>query len=281
MWGTTSNFPNINSYNEAKSEYHSIKPLRGHDNLRPLCRRSKDSKAFIRMAGDDVIIKLYRTDIITYKPDGAIHLNSGGYASTTTAQAISDMSPFACWTKRDTLIVARRDEDTRYLEKDTPRFVLPGTGLIFKPNAVEPVNPVVATAVRKRVDKDRAKKLREFFAGVDDMCVAFQSAFQGGAAPERELFKVRRNWGFEEEAGRVVSERYLLSSDLPLTEEERVAAAWAMVSVRAEWLGGGNFAHIIEAPTKNSKANFWRRIYKGCDAMLVVHEDLPIGKVEG
>jgi len=47
------------------------------------------------MVGEDVVIRLHRTDILIYKPDDTIIINNGGYATPTTHDALSVISPFS------------------------------------------------------------------------------------------------------------------------------------------------------------------------------------------
>lgn len=42
--------------------------------------------------GSDYAIRLYNTDIVTYKPDGSIILNSGGYRTQTTKSRINEFA---------------------------------------------------------------------------------------------------------------------------------------------------------------------------------------------
>ena len=91
MWGTSSNFPGISSYEQAKKTFEEIKPLRGKPNFRPLDRRSSQAKSQILFddVTDDYIICLYRTHIVRYTKDGDVILNTGGHNTTTTVTAMS------------------------------------------------------------------------------------------------------------------------------------------------------------------------------------------------
>lgn len=70
MFGNNIELPNrILSYNDALKKYNSIKPIRGRStDVRPLARRSNDNLT-IRQdpTTDDIIIRLYQTDIIRYE----------------------------------------------------------------------------------------------------------------------------------------------------------------------------------------------------------------------
>lgn len=73
MYGSNMEQPNrILSYNSALKKYNSIKPIRGRStDTRPLARRSNDNLT-IRQdeTTGDIVIRLYRTDIIRYINDG-------------------------------------------------------------------------------------------------------------------------------------------------------------------------------------------------------------------
>jgi hypothetical protein len=43
--------------------------------------------------GDDYIVRLYRTVILRYTPDGAVILNTDGHRSATTKSRLSQLSP--------------------------------------------------------------------------------------------------------------------------------------------------------------------------------------------
>lgn len=71
MFGTNIELPHhrMLSYTSALKTYNSIKPIRGRQdqNTRPLARRGNDNLSiFIEPNSDDVIVRLYATDIIRY-----------------------------------------------------------------------------------------------------------------------------------------------------------------------------------------------------------------------
>jgi len=70
-----------------------VKPIRGRaEECKPLGKRSK-SYANIRKDGDDIVVRLYRTDIVRYKPDGTIIVNQGGFESQTTRKYLNAILP--------------------------------------------------------------------------------------------------------------------------------------------------------------------------------------------
>lgn len=86
MYGNNMQLPRLmGSYQDALSRWESIKPVRGRadQNTRPLARRSNNNLT-IRQDPETkaVIVRLYNTDIVSYGPDGLIHLEPYGSALT-------------------------------------------------------------------------------------------------------------------------------------------------------------------------------------------------------
>jgi hypothetical protein len=70
-----------------------VKPIRGRkEECKPLGARNK-SHANIRKDGDDIVVRLYRTDIVRYKPDGTIIVIQGGHESMTTRKYLNAILP--------------------------------------------------------------------------------------------------------------------------------------------------------------------------------------------
>lgn len=102
MFGNVTDLPSLRSYDEALEHYNSITPIRGSNNLRPICathngRRKKHMQivkttypkalgaaATPKGALDAVACRLYDTDVVTFVENGDIVLDNGGYPSTTT-----------------------------------------------------------------------------------------------------------------------------------------------------------------------------------------------------
>jgi len=82
----TRNTKYLQNYAAALRHHDDIKPVRS-SNTRPIAERTK--KHFnIRKHGDAIIVRLHRTDIITYTPDNRVTLNVGGYNSISTRAAV-------------------------------------------------------------------------------------------------------------------------------------------------------------------------------------------------
>ena len=87
MYGGLTDMPQLRSYEQALKHYESIKPIRGSNNLRPICattngRRKKHMQIIKR--DDAIACRLYNTDVLTFHKDGVVEYYSGGYISNST-----------------------------------------------------------------------------------------------------------------------------------------------------------------------------------------------------
>jgi len=84
---TVMNVPRVTTYSEAKNLFDSIKPIRGRSpEIRPLGNRRDADSYWVRMNGDDVQFMLYKSAVITYKPDGGVVLTPDTYSTVSTHQ---------------------------------------------------------------------------------------------------------------------------------------------------------------------------------------------------
>ena len=96
MWNRTDVYSTkIKTYEEALAHEASVKPIRGKT-IKPLHRR-RDTHLTIRrqtgfnFEGEEVVIKMYETDIVKYRPNGDIYVNIDGWVSMTTCQVLTDI----------------------------------------------------------------------------------------------------------------------------------------------------------------------------------------------
>jgi hypothetical protein len=102
------NIPFLSTYGAARAHHDSIKPIRGRSpEVRPLADRRRtwfnirleagtgffddagnEVKSYL-MGDEDVIIKLYGTDIVRYRRNGEVHVNFGGWDTITTRAALT------------------------------------------------------------------------------------------------------------------------------------------------------------------------------------------------
>lgn len=82
-------------YDYAAAARHEaeVKPIRGRTpECKPLGDRKK-THATIRKENQDIIIRLYRTDIVRYRPDGTVIVNQGGHESPSTRTYLNAVLP--------------------------------------------------------------------------------------------------------------------------------------------------------------------------------------------
>jgi hypothetical protein len=259
MWGTSSIWTTIGSYEQAKSVYESTKPLRNNPNFRPLDRRSKDAKQSIRKENNNYIVVCYNTPVVTYKPDGSVVLRTGGYTSQTTAAAISASSPWPAWRKSNGLVVQL---SASYSEAN--RYVIPREGLEVRADGT-PVNPVVAKVQKKRVLRDKAKQARQVFAEVAKRIAVYQTAFAGGARPLDYATSVGQMY------------RFHALADLALTEEQIDRLAWYYVPNSHDY---EYRTYKIRDGGKKSVDNLWRDVYDVFGVVEAYYVELPLGRVK-
>lgn len=87
-------FPRMYTYSDAVRKEAEIKPLRGkHAGDKPLAERRRTQltiRKVERLHGQfDIVVRLYGTDIITYRPNGEIVVEQGGYNTPTTHETIA------------------------------------------------------------------------------------------------------------------------------------------------------------------------------------------------
>ena len=105
-YATVMNVPRVRTYAQAKSLFDSIKPLRGRAvEIRPLGNRRDADQYWVRMNGDEVEFILYKTPVMTYKPDGDIEITTDGWNTTSTHQFIARVLNVNCYGSRNKSIL--------------------------------------------------------------------------------------------------------------------------------------------------------------------------------
>ncbi len=112
----------------------------------------------IVQVGPDYAIRFYETDIVTFKPDGSIVLNSGGYRTATTKQRINEFAPMLTITQKNGLWYVQAQDQTVLF---TDNMVIPPHGFIGNDEDAHK-----ALVAKKTVDKMVSRYIRGF---VNDM----------------------------------------------------------------------------------------------------------------
>lgn len=90
----TNDIRTLTNYKEASEWEALVKPIRSDkNNIKPLGKRSK-KHINIRREGDDILVRLYQTDVVTYKPDGTIILDAGGWSTQSTVKLMYAVLPW-------------------------------------------------------------------------------------------------------------------------------------------------------------------------------------------
>src|SRR4051794_21814920 len=94
MWGSAHyNLPTLSSYRTAEEYWAKVKPWRGEgpDALRPLGSNRSRNFSIHKQPDGAIACILYRTDVVTYYPDGSIRLIP--YATKTTNEFAREVLP--------------------------------------------------------------------------------------------------------------------------------------------------------------------------------------------
>lgn len=75
---------------KAKSSYYGTSYEDADRFLGPKSEKKISPNTILSRDGDDIIVTLYSTDIVRYKKNGSIVLDSGGHKTNTTANRIND-----------------------------------------------------------------------------------------------------------------------------------------------------------------------------------------------
>lgn len=132
-----------------------------------LVGRNKDSKklannTYLVRNGEDIAIRLHSTNVVTYKQDGSIVLNSGGWKTSTTKDRINNYSPIRIWQHRGIW-----------------SFNHSGHDYIFEDNCVIKGNKVVGAS-----KPEKAKKIIKFNNQINKYCTDFVNALFEGKVKE-------------------------------------------------------------------------------------------------
>lgn len=87
------------NYEYYKNKWHNVKPIRGRDeDVRPIGKRRRDWERVTQIELPNgeyaYAARLYQTNVVTYNPDGSIHLMTDSWATPLTAEFMTRHSPF-------------------------------------------------------------------------------------------------------------------------------------------------------------------------------------------
>jgi hypothetical protein len=129
-YATVMNVPRVTTYPEAKKIHDSTTPIRGRSpEIRPLGNRRDADSYWVRMNGDDVEFVLYKSPVITYKPDGSVVLTPDTYSTVSTHQFFARVLGVGANAVRQNTVITLHD-NKRYTVrgKDTLTLKLDASG---------------------------------------------------------------------------------------------------------------------------------------------------------
>lgn len=240
--------PRITSYAGAQRLFNDTKPLRGTADHRPLGRRSAYAPMQILKRGEDYILRLYSTDIVTYRPDGSVLLNTGRWPTNATARAMDDTSPLTVRRRGGVVVASCAAGDFWVADK-----------LEIDPQG-KPVDPPEAYATKQLVNKEKAKQVRKYFAAVPAYIQAFQAAFAGGQRPAScvDPYCVDPYCGD------------------PLEDDAAVQLAWEYIQTTYD---RATQAYVIINAGEKPGQLFWRGMYSKYGVRQTHRIALPYGQV--
>ena len=114
------NVPRVFSYAEAKKIHDSTTPIRGRSpEIRPLGNRRDADSYWVRMNGEDVEFVLYKSAVITYKPDGGVVLTPDTYSTVSTHQFFARVLGVGANAVRQNTVITIGDKRYTVRGKDT------------------------------------------------------------------------------------------------------------------------------------------------------------------
>ena len=171
----------IRDYARACESEAGIKPIRG-TTLKPLGPRRHKEMQILKQPNEDIVCRLYQTDVVTYKPNGDIVVQVGGWASPTTTAFMMNVLGNHFWQFDNQVWVSARTEEQGE-DKSFPlltqgdnvfRRIRSGDLLLTNPQSCKThkINREGANNVRKRYKSfrdyiDRMVRLRAVNGKVD------------------------------------------------------------------------------------------------------------------
>lgn len=126
---TVMNVPRVNTYALAKKIHDDTKPIRGRSpEIRPLGSRRDADSYWVRMNGDDVEFVLYKSAVITYKPDGGVVLTPDTYSTVSTHQFFARVLGVGANAVRQNTVITIGDKRYTIQGKDKLTLRLDGSG---------------------------------------------------------------------------------------------------------------------------------------------------------
>lgn len=162
----TRQIPRISSFDEAKARWEATTPIRG-STLRPLGDRRKKHMQIVKYNEDTYSCRLYRTDLVTYKSNGDVIINFGGWNTMSSRKFVEKVIPwrYMLQTNKSRLHIKDLREDKVYYIPDNYPVTIRASGHVI--GAMPPIKRVVdreVTAKVRRVYKPFLAWAKQFIA---------------------------------------------------------------------------------------------------------------------
>jgi hypothetical protein len=131
---------NVNSFRQADEA------LQGRNSA----RRKLGNNTYLERRGDgSIAVKLHDTDVVTYRADGSIVLDSGGWLTVTTKDRMNEHGPqgWRVYSVRGVWFVGQEGSNS--------------VGLVYKDGITFHAEPGRVTGAGEPIDADRVKAMRD------------------------------------------------------------------------------------------------------------------------
>lgn len=162
----TRQLPRISSFDEAKARWEAVTPIRG-TTLRPLGDRRKQHMQIVKYDEDTYSCRLYHTDLVTYKSNGDVIINFGGWNTLSSRKFVVSVIPmrYRLDTNKSRLHIVDLQNSKAYYIPDNYPVTIRADGHVI--GALPPVKRVVdreATTEVRRVYKPFLAWAKQFIA---------------------------------------------------------------------------------------------------------------------
>ena len=135
--------------------------------LQPTSRDLDANNTSLHLRGDNVAVKLHKTDVVTYLPDGSIVLDSGGWRTVTTKDRMNRYLPRGIFVRQENNVwyVHNRNNDQKPVVFED--------GMVIAPDGSLP-----------DVDSDKDEQIRDKASQIKTYAKKFVDEFVKGNIPE-------------------------------------------------------------------------------------------------
>lgn len=253
--GRNSGIHKLHDYKAALEWFERVKPIRGsgaNAGVKPLGHRDRPHFQILKGEAGEIKCRCYNTDVVTFHPDGIVHINNAGWNTMTTANFIYDVVRIGSvisdndlqvsigggWYRVKSGIKIKRNESGVY------------EVIEFAPHAIYNIDRKKMNALRKQV-----KPYRDFVAG---MLKVREPVFERGeleAALHETGVTLGSNWSLEvrhwrEDAAQIKPRLYKFFETITQEDKE---GNWYRAFLQLVWSGVAYHHRVIAAPALVNK----------------------------